>query len=151
MVTKLLNTLKVFLFFLSVFSLLAGCVSSQPPSGTKKSIWLGEITGMATGKMEITSWTAGENTNDQIIQGQLFLFVENAQGGHGDIKLKSSIKGRIKNGLMKVKISGYVEGATFMGDFRGTMSDSKGSGTWIVDVPDEGAGQYTGKWTLKKQ
>ena len=151
MVAKFFNMLKFFSFFLCIFVLLTGCIASKPPSGVKADIWAGEITGMAKGKISITSWLAGENNNDQIIQGQLIIDVEQAYGGHGKTRLKSSLKGRIKDGLMKVKFSGNVESATFMGELTGTMSERQGSGTWIIDVPDEAAGQFTGKWTLQKQ
>jgi hypothetical protein len=151
MTVKSSNMLKLLLFFLCTFVLLTGCISSGPPKGAKTDIWVGEITGMAKGKIRITSWQAGENNNDQIIQGQLIINVGQASGGHGGTRLKSSFRGWIKNGLMKVKISGNVEGATFMGEFIGTMSERHGSGTWSVDVPDEDAGHYTGEWTLQKQ
>ncbi len=151
MAVKSSNTLKLLLFFLCTFILLAGCISSGPPKGAKTDIWVGKITGMAKGELRITSWPAEENSNDQIIQGQLILNVEQASGGHGAVQLKSNFSSRIKDGLMQVKISGTVEGATFMGKFIGTLSKRHGSGTWIVDVPDEAAGQYTGEWTLKKQ
>lgn len=150
MAVKLSNILKVLLFFLWFFALLTGCIASKPPPGVKTDIWVGKITGMAEGELRITFWNAGKNNNDQIIQGQLILNVERAYGQEKTC-LKSSIKGQIKDGRMKARISGDVEGATFIGEFIGIMSESHGSGTWTIDVQDEAAGRFTGEWTLQKQ
>lgn len=151
MAVRLLNTLKHFLLFLSVFGLLAGCISPKPLPDVKKNIWVGEITGMAIGKMRIIYWQTEGNNTDQMIQGNLVIDVEQAANGQGGVCLKSSLKGRIKNKLMEVKFSGNVEDATFHGKLTGTMAESHGYGTYMIYVPDEAAGQYTGKWTLKKQ
>ncbi len=148
---KLSNMFNVILLFSCLFSLLTGCVASGPPSGIEKDLWTGEITGMAKGKISISSWQSGESKNELTLEGQLLIDIESAWGGQGEGKLIGDLKGRIKDGLMEAKISGAVEGASFLGEFIGTMSETQGFGSWTIDVFDEAAGRYVGDWTLQKQ
>ena len=129
--------------------LALSCFSALVFAEAGKSIWKGEITGMAKGGMELTIADSGSGEDEQVVKGDLVLDVESAAGYSGEVKGK--LKGKIKSGLLKAKFTGWAQETSCYGDFVGTLSETQGFGTWKIDAHDESAGRFTGEWTLEKQ
>ncbi|MCG8688373.1 MAG: hypothetical protein MI892_26110, partial [Desulfobacterales bacterium] len=131
---------------------LGGCVTTKEPSSNiAKDIWTGEMTGMAKAKLHLESFQTSGSDSDTLIQGRIKMNIESAQGVGGNITLLGELTGRIKDGLMKAKISGDAKGAKCTGDFIGTMSETQGFGTWEITAIEEVVHLFEGEWHLVKK
>ena len=126
------------------------CYSTTSWSDSSKNLWKGEMTGMAECKLELDITEIDESNGLQKVEGKLVIDVISAVGSGGGLRLNCMLKGRVKAGLMEAGFSTYVQETIVKGKFIGTMSETRGFGTWTVDVYDEDGGRYAGEWTLEK-
>jgi hypothetical protein len=145
----IINSRRAFLLitFIEVLSIL-GCATTQSVPGADSEKWIGKISGMAEGDLELF---IKQN------QGGIFSvtgpFVMNlvTTGGYGSGKVTGNVKGKVKNGIMQTKIIGYAQvddgSSHISGKMIGTISKSQAFGTWSFNHLE---GSLSGKWTAEK-
>jgi hypothetical protein len=140
----LLTTLIVALYIL-------GCASTQFVPDPDSEKWIGKISGMAKGNLELfIKQTQGQN-DLYSVAGLFVMDMETTAGGYGSVTARGRINGKIKNGTMKAKIFGdaQVEGTFYQisGEMIGNISKTQASGTWKIRHIE---GVNSGKWTAVK-
>jgi hypothetical protein len=147
----ILTSRRAFLLItlIAVLSIL-GCASTQfvPDADTEK--WIGKISGMAKGDLELFFKQTQDQSDFYSVSGSFVMNLETT-GGYGSGTATGQVKGKVKNGIMKAKISGvaHVEDGSshIFGEIIGTISKTKAFGTWRMGHID---GSHSGKWTVEK-
>ena len=142
------------LLLLIINGLLFGCAITEPVPTGDKITWVGEMTGMATGKLELIAWRAHGQGDVQSISSTFDLEFGSSAGAFGHGNFRGRLTGRIKDGVLEATISGHVEsqdGAdTARGKFVGTVSETQGFGTWEVLAAIEMM-YFSGEWFIEKK
>lgn len=143
---------RVFLLFTLIVVLsILGCASTQfvPDADTEK--WIGKISGMAKGDLELFIKQTQGQDDLYSVAGLFVMNLETTAGGYGSVIARGRIKGKIKNGTMKAKIFGdaQVEDTFYQisGEMIGTISKTQAFGTWKIRHIE---GLHSGKWTAEK-
>jgi hypothetical protein len=142
---------RVFLLFtLIVLLSILGCASTQlvPDADTEK--WIGKISGMAKGDLELFIKQTQGQGDFHSVTGPFVMYLKTT-GGYGSGKVKGNVKGIVKNGIMKAKISGHAQvedgSSHISGTMIGTISKTQAFGTWSLGHIE---GFLSGKWTAEK-
>jgi len=140
-----------FLFALIVVFSILGCASTQllPDADTDK--WIGKITGMAKGDLELFIKQTQGQGDLHSVTGPFVMNLGTTAGGYGNVTVRGRMKGKVNNESMKAKIYGeaQVEDSFYQifGDIIGTVSKTQASGTWTIRHVE---GTHSGKWTAGK-
>ena len=153
MFKKIFLKAKVTVFCLIVILLVCGYNHAGQSSGdTKTAIWSGQLKGMAEGKLILNTCAVAASKNEFSVESRVTMKLKQINSGSGQVSLKGILKGRLKDGLLKAKISGHAyddDGAySAKGDFVGTLSETQGFG--MYNIYCEGT-YYKGGWTLNKK
>jgi len=147
-----LTSKRAFLFIMLIVLLfILGCASTQfvPDADTEK--WIGKISGMAKGDLELFIKQTQGQDDLYSVAGLFVMNLETTAGGYGSVIARGRIKGKIKNGTMKAKIFGdaQVEDTFYQisGEMIGTISKTQAFGTWKIRHIE---GLHSGKWTAEK-
>jgi hypothetical protein len=128
---------------------IVGHATSQVVSDADSEEWVGKVTGMATGDLELFVTQTGEGEGS--VRGKLTADL-NFTGAYGSATAICSIKGNVTDGILKGIISGSVlldvAPTGINGELIGTIiSETQMSGTWSVTHI---AGSHSGEWTAEK-
>ena len=147
----ILTSMRAFLL-ISLFVVISilGCASTQlvPDADTEK--WIGKISGMADGNLELfINQTHGQG-EFYSVTGHFAMNLKTT-GGYGSGRVTGHMKGKVKDGIMKTKISGYAQAedgsSHISGEMIGTISKTQAFGTWSIGHIK---GLLSGKWTAEK-
>lgn len=139
-----------FLNMLMVILSILGCASNQfvPDANTEK--WIGKISGMAGGDLELYIKQTQGQGDFYSLAGPLVLKLETT-GGYGSGTIKGHVKGKVKNGIIEAKISGQAQvedgSSHISGKMIGSISKTQAVGTWKLGHLE---GLLSGKWTAEK-
>lgn len=139
------------LIMLIVVLSIFGCASTQlvPDADTDK--WIGEISGMAEGDLELFIKQTQGQGDFYSVTGSCAISLETTAGGYGSGTVTGQMKGKIKNGIMKAKIYGHAQvedgSSQISGKIIGTISKTQAFGTWSIGHIE---GSHSGKWTAEK-
>ena len=143
---------RVFLLFtLIVVLTILGCASTQlvPDADTDK--WIGKISGMAEGDLELFIKQTQDQGGFYPVKGPFVMNLSRTAGGYGNVTVRGRMKGKVKKGIMEAKIFGdaQVEDTFYRisGEMRGTISKTQAFGTWKIRHIE---GTHSGKWTAEK-
>ncbi len=143
---------RVFLLFTLIVVLsILGCASTQfvPDADTEK--WIGKISGMAKGDLELFIKQTQGQGDFHSVTGPFVMNLGTTAGGYGSVTVRGRMKGKVKNGIMKAKIFGdaQVEDTFYQisGEMIGTISKTQAFGTWKIRHIE---GTHSGKWTVEK-
>ena len=133
---------------------LSACVSSTVTyHDADAQIWIGNMTGMATGNIKMKSWEVKESKGEHKIKSKIVVKIGQTADGHTGT-MESIMTGLIIEEKFEGRLSGHAimvdGGSPVRGKFIGKFSDTKGSGIWVISA-DNSPLRYTGKWTLEKQ
>ncbi len=148
---KLLTSSRAFLLttLIVVFSIL-GCASTQPVPDTDTEKWIGKISGMAEGNLELFIKQTQAQGDFYSVTGPFVMNLATT-GGYGSGTVKGQVEGKVQNGTMKAKISGNAQtedgSSRISGEMIGTISKTKASGTWSIGYIKV---FLSGKWTAEK-
>ncbi|MCP4372364.1 MAG: hypothetical protein GY797_30305 [Deltaproteobacteria bacterium] len=152
MFRPILNLKCVFLVItlIVIFSVI-GCASTQFVPDPDSEKWIGQISGMAKGNLELFIKQTQGQDDLYSVAGLFVMNIETTAGGYGSVTARGRINGKIKNETMKAKIFGdaQVEGTFYQisGKMIGTISKTQAFGTWKITHIE---GLHSGKWTAKK-
>lgn len=134
-----------------VICCLSGCASLPGEQEIQGEPWTGEFTGMidADLEMSVARFEAGRDTF--MVKGTFEGEIGRVAGGFGNGTMRGAIKGEVKDGVFNVGINGratVTEGsARITGRMKGTLSNRKASGTWVIDAhSSEGTYTFSGAW-----
>ncbi len=152
MFRPILNLKCVFLVItlIVIFSVI-GCASTQFVPDADSEKWIGKISGMAKGDLELFIKQTHGQDDFYSVTGPFVMNLETTAGGYGSVTVKGLVKGKINNGSMKSNIFGdaQVEDTFYQisGKMIGTISKTQAFGTWKIAHIE---GLHSGKWTAKK-
>ena len=139
------------LITLIVILSVIGCASTQFVPDADSEKWIGKISGMAKGDLELFIKQTQGQDDLYSVAGLFVMNLETTAGGYGSVIARGRIKGKIKNGTMKAKIFGdaQVEDTFYQisGEMIGTISKTQAFGTWKIRHIE---GLHSGKWTAEK-
>jgi hypothetical protein len=111
---------------------------------------LAKLAVMAKGDLELLFKQTQGQSDFYSVSGSFVMNLEKT-GGYGGGTATGQVKGKVKNGIMKAKISGVAQvedgSAHISGEIIGTISKTKAFGTWRMGHID---GSHSGKWTVEK-
>jgi len=141
-----------FLFTTLIVALsILGCASTQFVPDADSEKWIGKISGMAKGDLELFIKQTQGQDDLYSVAGLFVMKLATTAGGYGSVIARGRINGKIKNGTMKAKIFGdaQVEGTFYeiSGEMIGTTSKTQAFGTWKIRHIE---GVNSGKWTAEK-
>lgn len=147
----ILTSRRAFLLIaLIVVISILGCASTQlvPDADTEK--WLGKISGMAEGDLELFIKQTQGQMDFYAVTGPFVMNLKTT-GGYGSGTVTGHMKGKVKDGIMKAKISGHAQvedgSSHISGKMIGTISKTQAFGTWSMGHLE---GLLSGKWTAEK-
>jgi len=145
--SKLTFLLITFIVALSVLR----CTTAQLVHDPDAEKWIGKISGMAKGNFELFIKQTQGQGNLYYVSGPFVMNLGTTAGGYGGATVTGSIKGKIKNEIMKTNIFGnaQVEDSFYQisGEMIGTISKTLAFGTWTIRHIE---GLHSGKWTAEK-
>ncbi len=148
----ILTSKRTFLLIMLILVLsILGCASTQfvPDADTEK--WIGKISGMAEGDLELFIKQTQGQDGFYPVKGPFVMNLARTAGGYGSVTVTGRMKGKVKNGIMKAKIFGdaQVEDTFYQisGEMIGTISKTQAFGTWSLRHIE---GTHSGKWTAEK-
>lgn len=144
-------TVMSWVLVFTAFLILNGCVSAELKPQTS-NVWTGDITGGAEGQIKLFIQDVKNDTGVKKITGKILAkFSKIDHFGRGT--LHGEFSGKIENNILNGFISGHVsvsEGdSPIGGNITGEMSESKGSGEWVVTAIRTNS-KIKGNWTLEK-
>jgi hypothetical protein len=150
--------LKLVLLFLLPFPLffLSGCASTQVGQGTDGEPWIGKLTGMIDADLKMFFSRVEEEKDIYLVNGTFKGDIGRVSGEYGSGKMNGKIKGKVKDGIFNVRISGNANvragSATIDGKMIGTLSKTQVFGTWNIIARDtEGTlYEFSGEWNAEK-
>ncbi len=143
---------KITVIFLFVFTLACSpaCTHREPfdkpDSGTE--VWELQATGETEAKYRMLLKRVPVKKDVYSISGEFSGMADDHIGGRGMVTCK--FHGKIEGTNLKVDFTGYGDMALSLslnGSIWGTLSDSKGSGEYLVSHEE---GQSKGQWTMKR-
>ena len=142
------------LFLLIIIVLIFGCAATEPTPNVAKEMWVGEMSGMVTGTLNLMSWQTHGEGDVHSVTSMLDLEFDSTTGGYGNGTLTGRLTGRIKDGVLDATISGHAESqdgsAMVRGKFVGTVSETQGFGTWKIFASQENI-HFSGEWSIEKK
>ena len=148
----ILTSKRAFLLIMLILVLsILGCAATQfvPDADTEK--WIGKISGMAKGDLELFIKQTQGQGDFYSVKGPFVMDLEKTAGGYGSVTVRGHMKGKVNNGIMKAKIFGdaQVEDTFYQisGEMIGTISKTQAFGTWSLRHIE---GTHSGKWTAEK-
>jgi hypothetical protein len=150
--SKLIQASKLIVVFSILIAgfFIVGYASIPVVSAADGEEWVGTVAGMAEGDLKLFITPTGGEGEDSV-RGKLTMDLDMTEGGYGCATATCSIKGKITNGTLKGKISGFAQASlgssSIVGELNGTISETRISGTWIAHHV---AGTHSGTWTAEK-
>ncbi len=148
--TFFLKLVILFILPLTLF-FLSGCASTQVEQGTDRESWVGKLTGMIEADLKMFFSRSGEEEDVYFVKGAFSADIEKVAGGHGSGEMNATIKGKIKDGIVNVRIYGSAYGdwglVSISGKMIGTLSKTQAFGTWDISAEAE---RFAGEWSAEK-
>jgi hypothetical protein len=128
-----------------------GCAPGTRALDQKGELWICELTGDALGEMKMYLDKSSSQEDLYTVSGKADILV--VVEGLGTSRARVVLKGKVVDGVMKVKISGIGisddgESRAVTGELMGTVSETEGFGEYKAVSGSRGT--YVGKWTMKK-
>jgi hypothetical protein len=150
--------LKLAILFILPFTLffLYGCASTQAEQGTDWETWVGELTGMIDADLKMFFSRFEEEKDVYLVKGTFKGDIGRVSGEYGSGRMNGEIKGKVKDGIINVRIWGHAKvtagSAALDGKMIGTLSKTQAFGTWNIIARDtEGTlYQFSGEWSAEK-
>ena len=149
--------LKLVILFILPFTLffLSGCASMQAEQGTDWEPWVGELTGMVDADLKMFFSRFEEEKDVYLVKGTFEGDIGRVSGGYGSGTMNARIKGKVKDGVFNLSMTGFArvsEGQALIdGKMIGTLSKTQAFGTWtIIARDDERTYDFSGEWSAKK-
>lgn len=128
-----------------------GCATVGTSHEADSEKWIGKMSGMAKGKLELFVAQTRGRGEKYSVKGPFTMKLGTTAGGSGSVTIRGRIKGAIENGRLKTKLFGSVdvEGALYRiaGEMTGSISGSAASGAWKIKHLE---GMHSGKWVAEK-
>ncbi len=154
MKSSLSKSIVTNLIFLMVFTFIMGCAATQLSTDQPHETWVGEMTGMVTGKLRLSAWRTDEKQDIQTVESKLNLIIESTAGGYGGGTMRGRLKGTIKDNRIEATIFGHAavtDGyADVRGKLTGSISEGKGFGTWQITARTHSL-YFNGEWAIARQ
>jgi hypothetical protein len=155
---KTTSFLKLVILFILPFTLffLSGCASTQVEQGTDWEPWVGKFAGMIDADLKMFFSRFEEEKGVYLVKGTFKGDIARVSGEYGSGKMNGKIKGKVKDGIFNVLISGNANvragTATIDGKMIGTLSKTQAFGTWNIIARDtEGTlYEFSGEWSAEK-
>lgn len=151
------NALQIVALFILPFALFLtfGCVSTQIEQGTDREPWAGKFTGMIEADYKMFFSRSEEEEDIYFVKGAFSADLEKVAGGHGRGTMHGTIKGKIKDGIVNIRISGIALGdwsgtIPISGKMIGTLSKTQAFGKWNISAQAETQYYFSGEWSAKK-
>lgn len=147
------NVLQIAALFILPFTLflMFGCASIQVEQGTDREPWAGKLTGMVEADFKMFFSRSEVEEDVYFVKGAFSADIKKVAGGHGSGEIHATIKGKIKDGIVNVRIYGSADGdwgsVSISGKMIGTLSKTQAFGTWNISAEAE---RYTGEWSAEK-
>ena len=150
--------LKLAILFILPFTFyfLSACVSKQAEQGTDWETWDGQLTGMIDADLKMFFSRFEEGKDVHLVKGTFKGNIGSVAGEFGSGRMNGEIKGKVKDGIFNVRISGRANvsagSATIDGKMTGTLSKTQAFGTWNIIARDiEGTlYEFSGEWSAEK-
>ncbi|MDB4442503.1 hypothetical protein N9219_03685, partial [bacterium] len=116
------------MLFILPFTLffLSGCASTQVEQSIDREPWLGKFTGMIEADLKMFFSRSEEEEEVYFVKGAFSGDIETVAGGYGGGEMNGTIKGTIKDGIVKLRINGSAYGdwgsVPISGKMIGTLS-----------------------------
>jgi len=142
---------RVFLLIMLMVALsVPGCVSNQLVADADTEKWIGKISGMAEGDLELYIKKTKGQSDFYSVTGPFAMNLATT-GGYGNASAKGKVNGNIKNGSIKAKLSGHAQAedgtSHISGKMIGSISETQAVGTWELGHIE---GFLSGKWAAEK-
>ena len=150
---KPIFTLRLVFLLITLIVVLSilGCASTQLVTDADTEKWIGKISGMAEGDLELFIKQTQGQGNFYSVTGPFVMNLKTTAGGYGGGTVTGHMKGKIESGIMKAKISGHAQvedgSSQISGELVGTISRTQAFGTWRIRHIE---GSHSGKWTAEK-
>ena len=147
--------LGILLLLPLTFFFLSGCASTQTEKGTDWEPWVGEFSGMVDADLKMFFSRLEEEKGVYLVKGTFKGDIESVAGGYGSGTMTARIKGKVKDGVFNLSMSGFAtvsEGRAMIdGKMIGTLSKTQAFGNWtIIARDDERTYDFSGDWSAKK-
>ncbi len=153
---KLILALVIFIFAITSFHthVYSDSINAADLTGAKEEVWELQLKGEWKAKFKVVFKKASPEKDVFILSGKFAGKIDDSQWGNLDTRLK--LEGKSENNSFVAVLSGHVAGTEstaasysglVKGKFKGTLSNSQGSGTYEI-IHNWGA--PGGEWTLKK-
>ena len=151
--TLFLKLIMLFILPITLF-FLSGCASKQAEQGAEWEAWVGELTGMVEADLKMLFSQVEEGQDAYLVKGTFKGDIGNVSGEFGSGRMSGEIKGKVKDGIFNVLISGNANvragTATIDGKMIGTLSKTQAFGTWNIVARDDETYEFSGEWSAKK-
>jgi hypothetical protein len=147
---SILFILPLTLFFLSA------CASTKAQQGTDWETWVGELTGMIDADLKMFFSRFEEEKDVHLVKGAFKGDIGSVSGEFGSGRMNGEIKGKVKDGILNVRMTGRANvtagSATIDGKMIGTLSKTRVFGTWNITARDIAGTLYefSGEWSAEK-
>ena len=147
--------LGILLLLPLTFFFLSSCASTQTEKGTDWEPWVGEFSGMVDADLKMFFSRLEEEKGVYLVKGTFKGDIESVAGGYGSGTMTARIKGKVKDGVFNLSMSGFAtvsEGRAMIdGKMIGTLSKTQAFGNWtIIARDDERTYDFSGDWSAKK-
>jgi hypothetical protein len=149
--------LKLVILFILPFTLffLSGCASTQTEQGTDWEPWVGKLTGMINADLKMFFSRFEEEQDVYLVKGTFKGDIESVSGAYGHGTMTGKIKGKVKDGICNIRLSGHAKvtggTGTVDGKMIGTLSKTQAFGTWNITARDsEDSYKFSGEWSAEK-
>lgn len=132
-----------------------GCATPPNEHAADWEPWAGELNGMVDADLELFFARYDEAQNVYLVKGNFEGEIEKIAGRYGSGTMKGIINGKVKDGIINIRLRGWVTVsdciATAEGKMNGVLSKTQASGTWKIEASDnEDTYNFLGDWNARK-